>query len=281
MTDGGKKLEAGSADQDTDRRIFVDPTSRESGRSARRGLGAIVLPGHLVDLAEEIRAWLVDEEWYASHDIPWRMGVLLHGMPGTGKTSFIRAIAEELDLPVHVLHLGQMKDEDLLHHWSEIMNDTPGIVLIEDIDTVFHGRDHVRGHYGNLTFDTVLNCVSGVSVARGLLLFVTTNHLDLVDEALRDREGRIDYVIEVGPMGHGERVALARRILQDDAMADQVAIESGATSASAFVEACRRRAIAARRRARDTRGAPYRDDVADLGDDVGQLGDDVSDLGDG
>lgn len=80
------------------------------------------------------------------------------------------------------------------------------IALIEDIDGVFHGRQNVlRGESGQgsrLTFDCVLNCLSGVQTADGVFTVITTNHLELVDPALgrpmasgdASRPGRLDHL---------------------------------------------------------------------------------------
>jgi len=75
--------------------------------------------------------------------VPYRRGYLLHGPPGTGKTSFTQAIAGELKLNICYLNLsgGTMDDDGL----NRALNDAPShsIILLEDIDGIFTGRESV------------------------------------------------------------------------------------------------------------------------------------------
>jgi len=75
--------------------------------------------------------------------VPYRRGYLLYGPPGTGKTSFTQAIAGELKLNICYLNLsgGHMDDDDL----NRALNDAPShsIILLEDIDGIFVGRESV------------------------------------------------------------------------------------------------------------------------------------------
>lgn len=86
---------------------------------------------HILDDATDFFA---SEQWYAERGIPWRRGYMLHGSPGTGKTSTIHALASELDLPVYVLPLSSngLSDYTLACALRQIQERS--LLLLEDID---------------------------------------------------------------------------------------------------------------------------------------------------
>ena len=54
----------------------------------KRGMGSVVLDEGIKSmLLEDATEFLGSEQWYADRGIPWRRGYLLHGCPGSGKTS--------------------------------------------------------------------------------------------------------------------------------------------------------------------------------------------------
>lgn len=166
--------------------------------------------------------WFAAEREYRSRGVPWRMGVALTGPPGTGKTSMARAIAQKLGLPIYAVELATMTDVELIAAWQRAKNNSPSVVLIEDVDTVFYGRQVVEGGPDGLSFGCLLNCLSGAEGADGVLVFVTTNCPETLDSALgapdpetgrSTRPGRIDQVVHLGPLDAAGRTLVASKIL--------------------------------------------------------------------
>jgi hypothetical protein len=236
------------------RMLHWDPAD-VGGSDARADLTALVSMPEIAALTDDIREWFGDRTWYRDHAIPWRMGLLYEGAPGTGKTSHARAIAHDLDLPVHVFDLATMSNEDLRSSWSKMVADAPCVALIEDFDAVFDSRTNISpqgglANSGGLTFDALLNAIDGVERHDGVLLVITTNHADKIDAALRDRKGRIDRVVHFEPLDLTRRLELARRIIDNPLLAATTAHDAGDMPASKFSALCCRVALDDRRHAR-------------------------------
>lgn len=195
-------------------------------------LDRLALTGAMREVADEVRFWLDREQWHRERGLPWRRGYGLYGPPGTGKTCFVRAIGESLDLPIYSYDLATLYNDELRREWSGMLVNTPCIALLEDLDGVFHGRETVVED-GKLSFDCLLNCLDGIERANGLLVFVTTNHVDKLDEALVKRPGRLDRMVELGSLDAKGRRQIASRILADwpDCRAAVVAAGDGDTGA--------------------------------------------------
>ena len=169
---------------------------------AARPLASVVLndPDAAAALRDDCATFLASEALYARRGIPYRRGYLLHGAPGTGKTSAALAIAAELErthglrgLYVVSPALDELNDAT----FAEALRNakSPSILLIEDIDAAFSARE---GRNANgLTFSGLLNALDGALAQEGRLLFLTTNHPERLDPALV-RPGRVDYKLEFG-----------------------------------------------------------------------------------
>lgn len=155
-------------------------------------------------LAEKIKNDVVEfmnaRTWYLDRGIPYRRGYMLYGPPGTGKTSFVQALAGELDFNIAMLSLSQRGlTDDLLNH---LLLHVPArtIVLLEDADAAFSNRRQMEadGYQGaNVTYSGLLNALDGVASAEERIIFMTTNHIDRLDEALI-RPGRVDMTLYLG-----------------------------------------------------------------------------------
>lgn len=163
----------------------------------KRLLGSVILDEGINEMIlNDVQDFLQSGDWYHNRGIPYRRGYLLYGPPGSGKTSYIQALAGELDYNICILNLSENNlTDDRLNH---LMNHIPerSILLLEDIDAAFNKRAQSddKGYTSGVTFSGLLNALDGVASAEECLTFMTTNHPEKLDPALL-RPGRIDFKI--------------------------------------------------------------------------------------
>jgi chaperone BCS1 len=155
-----------------------------------RPLESVVLPmGTVGDILADCQWFLASRKWYEQMGIPYRRGHLLHGVPGSGKSSLVFALAGELGVDVYAISLATgLNDLQLQRLLSQVPENS--IILIEDIDAAFKKQDDREIAYG-ITFSGLLNAIDGTGAKEGHVLFMTTNHVEKLDPALI-RPGRCD-----------------------------------------------------------------------------------------
>lgn len=173
--------------------------------------------------------WYVNnQEWYQKRGIPYRTGVLLYGIPGTGKTSLIQAIASKFNLDIYIMNPSDVPTEDSLRRAVAYMH-KQSILLMEDADSnVANTRkeeiatkqlktpktdtpkeEKKETKIGGVSLSAVLNAIDGIAAGDGRILFMTTNHVEKLDPALI-RSGRIDIKVELGKLGTEESLEMVR-----------------------------------------------------------------------
>lgn len=135
-------------------------------------------------------------DWYSERGIPYRRAYLFSGSPGTGKTSFILALAGELQCPVYFINLSTIESDDVLIG-AFVTAPAKSILVIEDIDAML-----INGHRDSkkisqnksrkgVTLSGFLNVLDGILSPDGRVVFMTTNYPERLDKALL-RAGRTD-----------------------------------------------------------------------------------------
>ncbi|KAI4255886.1 MAG: hypothetical protein LQ352_002339 [Teloschistes flavicans] len=168
----------------------------------KRPLESVILDEGIKErIVADVKDFLHSENWYYDRGIPYRRGYLLHGPPGSGKSSFIQALAGELNYNIAILNLSErgLTDDRLNYLLTIVPKRT--LVLLEDVDAAFSNRraqSEADGYRGaNVTFSGLLNALDGVASAEERVLFLTTNHVDRLDSALI-RPGRVDMAVRLG-----------------------------------------------------------------------------------
>ncbi|POG67368.1 hypothetical protein GLOIN_2v1648549 [Rhizophagus irregularis DAOM 181602=DAOM 197198] len=147
----------------------------------RRFLNSVILDKGIKErILQDVKEFINNDKWYNERGIPYRRGYLLYGPPGSGKSSFIQALAGELEYNICIMNLSErgLTDDRLTH----LLSNAPerSIMLLEDIE-----------YQSMVTFSGLLNALDGVASSEERIIFMTTNHVELLDKALI-RPGRID-----------------------------------------------------------------------------------------
>ncbi len=183
-----------------------------------RKLDSVVLKaGQKEAVLGDLERFFAARERYETLGIPWRRGYLLYGPPGTGKTSLVTALASELSLNVCVLSLASpnVTDEKI----GNLLASVPrrSVILIEDVDAFFQQRSKADTGV-KVSYSGFINALDGVAAHEGSVVFLTTNHPQLIDEAAI-RSGRVDFRMELGLCDRSQLERMFRKFFDDEAAA--------------------------------------------------------------
>jgi chaperone BCS1 len=135
---------------------------------------------------------------------------LFWGIPGSGKTSFVRALASHLNRNIAIVkNIINIDDNELDLMIEELPKDS--IILFEDIDSLFQGRVNVANT--RLTFSGLLNFLDGIMDYDRLIIIITTNNFGNIDDAVRRR---VDMFVEFGYIKEAEVIEMYLNFFPND-----------------------------------------------------------------
>ena len=173
-------------------------------------------------------------------------GVLLHGLPGTGKTLLARAVAGEANCPFFYISgsdfvemlvgVGASRVRSL---FADAKKAAPAVIFIDEIDAV--GRKRGSGIGGGQdereqTLNQILVEMDGFDVNTNIIVIAATNRVDVLDPALL-RPGRFDRRIMVNPPDADEREAILKIHAKGKPISSAVSLREVALSTVGFTGA--------------------------------------------
>ena len=182
-------------------------------------------PAKKAAIMDDLDAFRRSGEFYRRAGKPWKRGYLLHGPPGTGKSTMIAAMANYLDYDIYDIELTSVhSNTDLRKLFIETTSKS--IIVIEDIDCSLdltgdratRRPGEIRGGGSMVTLSGLLNFIDGLWSACGgeRIVVFTTNHVGKLDPALI-RRGRMDKHIEMSYCCFETFKILAKNYLAIDA----------------------------------------------------------------
>ena len=169
-------------------------------------------------IEKRVKFFLENREWYDTRGVPYQLGLMLSGPPGTGKTSCVRAIANLTRR--HIINVNfsnirsatQLKNlffsEKLSVYTDSSLNESQTFVIpidqriyvLEEIDAVGDvlkqrtGTSQASALPDEVTLGEILTTFDGTVESPGRIIIMTSNHPELLDAALT-RPGRVDVSV--------------------------------------------------------------------------------------
>ncbi len=183
---------------------------------------------------EDIVSFLKEPESFVKLGARVPKGILLVGMPGTGKTLLARATAGEAgvayfhisgsDFVEMFVGVGASRVRDL---FSTARRSSPCVIFIDELDAV--GRTRGAGYGGGhdereQTLNQMLVEMDGFEPKEGIIILAATNRPDVLDPALL-RPGRFDRHVQVDLPDMKEREAILKLHVSKIPISDDVEIE--------------------------------------------------------
>ena len=178
--------------------------SRSLNVTVKKNYGNVFLSKNNSNCIQEIiKEWVLSVDDNIAIGIPPKLGLLLTGPPGSGKSSTIYAIAEETKKHIFSINLQTMNDLTIVGHIQHLRN---RVIVFEDIDCVDFVRNRTihtnskksdkksKNKKDHVSMDVFLEILDGYTYLQNCIIIMTTNHMEIIDPAVI-RPGRIDHII--------------------------------------------------------------------------------------
>lgn len=128
------------------------------------------------------------------HGLAGRRGVIFYGPPGTGKTYTCRYLAGKMKDSTTIIVAGQALTAP--KQFCELARSLqPALVVLEDVDLVYGSRER---NFNITALGDLMDELDGFGQTDKVIFILTTNSIDRVEDAIKDRPGRISQCVYFG-----------------------------------------------------------------------------------
>lgn len=192
-----------------------------------RKISSVILDETLLrDLVKEIQQFVQPSTraFYTEIQEPYHFNMLFYGVPGTGKTSLITALATEFRRQIHRISpkLFRQSAEAARGFREEISGIQNAIVVIDEADLIIKNRKEKMSEEEEATLHTLLNYLD--DVGEGNIVILCTNHPERLDPAIQ-RSGRINLKI---PFADWKYPLLEKALTQHHVTIEELEEKAGA-----------------------------------------------------
>ena len=159
---------------------------------------------------------LVDPDLAEEYGVVPPHAIVLFGPPGTGKTTFAKAVASRLGWPFVEVFPSRLAGSGdglalaLRETFAEIEELEHAVVFIDEVEEIAGSRKPPSPLQG--VTNELLKLIPGFRERDGRLLVCATNFIRALDPAFL-RHGRFDYVLPIGAPDAAARAAIWRRYI--------------------------------------------------------------------
>ena len=132
-------------------------------------------------------------------------GILLYGVPGTGKTLLAKAVANESGVnfisvkgPSLISKFVGESERGIREVFKKAKQASPTILFFDEIDSLVpkRGSSSTDAHVTERVISQFLTEMDGIEELKGVVVLAATNRIDMIDPALL-RSGRFDLLLEL------------------------------------------------------------------------------------